>query len=468
MELVCENEKVKDELLYILKLFYNEDEINNLDYKFYIEQIVQDKLIISSVSSSITEIKYSREDFILDERFPLRYLKRYSKLCLFDLLKSVNPDKVLPWGSLTGIRPTKLMYEVINENNGDVDKAIEIFIDDFSVDYDKTMMTIDIINNQKFIEIDENIVDLYINIPFCPTKCYYCSFISAPIDKCSHLLDPYIDALVTEIISTKKLISEKNYTVRSIYMGGGTPSILSPVQFEIILEHLDYKVQEFTVECGRPDTITREKLEVLKKYGVTRISVNPQTFNDKTLEIIGRNHTSNDVIDAYNLAKEFGFTINMDLIAGLSGETLDDFKYSLNKAIECNPDNLTIHTLCVKRGSDLKDGGIEKSKEEDIFEMINYSYNLLKNDGYKPYYMYKQKNMLGNLENIGYFKEKPSIFNIVSMEEFSSIIAVGANAISKRFFKSTNRIERFANVKNIPDYITRIDEMIDKKYQLFK
>lgn len=467
MNIVCANEKVKDELVYIIKLFYP-NSWEELDYSFNISQEVNDNVIITKVSSNLTDIEFTREDKILNSNFPLRYLKRYSKIALFDLLKTVNPNIYLPWGSLTGIRPTKLLYEIIEENNGDVDTAISIFINDFGVDEEKAIMTLNIIENQKFIVKGENLVDLYVNIPFCPSKCYYCSFISAPIDKCKHLLEPYLDALETEILDTIKLIKNKNFTIKSIYIGGGTPTILDVNQLDRILSLLHLGVDEFTVECGRPDTITKEKLEVLRKHNVSRISVNPQTFNDKTLKIIGRNHTSLDVIEAYQMAKDMGFIVNMDLIAGLSGETFDNFKYTIDKALDCNPDNLTIHTLCVKRGSELKDGGIENSKENEIYDMINYSYEKLLTNGYKPYYMYKQKNMIGNLENIGYFRQNPCIFNIDSMEEWASVIACGGNAISKRFFPDTNRIERFANVKNIPDYISRIDEMIAKKWELFK
>ena len=462
-------EKLEDEYLLILKLFYSDIELNNFSIDYFVEQTINNDKISTKVYSSNLNIIIERTDDIMDLKFPERYLKRYGKIALYDLLKNnLFKDKILPWGSLTGIRPTKLYYELIKEFNGDSLKAFNLLIDDFKVDYNKALQVREIVNNQKFIIKNDNIVDLYINIPFCPSKCYYCSFISVPIDKCSDLLNSYIEALVKEINETKKLITLKNYIVRSIYVGGGTPTVLSAEQLDYLLSNINYNVNEFTVECGRPDTITKEKLDVLKKYNVTRISINPQTFCDKTLKNIGRNHNSKDIINAYKLALNYDFNINMDLIAGLDNENLLTFKKSLDKAINCMPDNITIHTLSIKNGSDLKLVGGNISQVTEVQKMIEYSTEKLKENGYKPYYLYKQKNMIGNLENIGYFREKPCIFNITSMEEFASIIACGANGISKRYFSLNNRIERFANVKNINEYISRIDEMIAKKFDLFK
>lgn len=462
------NEKLIDELTLILKLFYKSEDIENLDIQFTINQTVNGLDIHTECISTIDNKIIVRNDKIIDKKFPDRYLKRYSKLAFFEYLQTIFPEKILPWGSLTGIRPTKLYYELIKECNGDYMKAMNTLIDTFRVTREKALLVKEIIKNQKNIIKNDNLVDLYINIPFCPSKCYYCSFISAPIDKCRDLVQPYLDTLIKEIEETKKLIDRKNYIIKSIYIGGGTPTILSAEQLDVLLSHIDYNVSEFTVECGRPDTITKDKLDVLDKHGVTRISINPQTFCNKTLKAIGRNHTSQDIIEAYKLSLNYNFCINMDLIAGLNTETLLTFKKSLNKAIECSPDNITIHTLSIKRGSELKTDGGDTSTENNVQKMIEYSYPKLIENGYKPYYMYKQKNMLGNLENIGYFKEKPSIFNIDSMEEFASIIACGANAISKRYYSLNNKIERFANLKNINEYITRIDELIEKKNKLFE
>lgn len=462
------NDKLIDELTLILKLFYSEQDIENLDIDFQINQECKGSEIYTICQNSRDGRTIERCDKIRNNQFPDRFKKRYAKLALFEALSNIFPDKTLPWGSLTGIRPTKLYYELIKEFDGDYMKAMNELIDEFKVTEEKAKLVKEIIKNQKNIIKNDNLVDLYINIPFCPSKCYYCSFISLPIDKCAHQLEPYLVALTKEIEATKELIEKKNYIVKSIYIGGGTPTILSAEQLDRLLSSIGYKVNEFTVECGRPDTITKEKLDVLDKHGVTRISINPQTFCNKTLKEIGRNHTSKDIIEAYKLALNYNFSINMDLIAGLGNETLTTFKKSLNKAIECSPDNITVHTLSIKRGSSLKTDGGNTSNDDTVKQMIDYSYPTLTNAGYKPYYMYKQKNMIGNLENIGYFRDKPSIFNIDSMEEFASIIACGANAISKRFYSLNNKIERWANLKNIDEYISRIDEMIEKKNNLFK
>lgn len=466
IEIKVTNERLYDELVYVVKLFYTTEEIETLNITFNIQQENNDT-ILTIVTSSLNDNKIIRKDKIIDSEFPERYLKRSAKLALFQYLQEVFPNKTLPWGSLTGIRPTKLFYELIRENNGDEEKALNLLINEFKVTKTKANLVQEIINNQREIVKDEKLVDFYVNIPFCPSKCYYCSFISLPIDKCRNLLKPYLNALYKEIIEAKKMIYSKGYTIRSVYIGGGTPSILSAEELEELLNVIDIKVNEFTVECGRPDTITKEKLDILAKHNVSRISINPQSFNDETLKLIGRNHSSEDILNIYNLANNYSFDINMDLIAGLGNEDFEMFKYSLNKAINLNPENLTVHTLSIKRGSSLNEIGGDVGDSNEVLKMIEYSHKFLLDNGYKPYYLYKQKNMLGNLENIGYFRKNPCVFNIVSMEEFSSIIACGANAISKRFYIDKNRIERFANLKNIPEYISRIDEMIDKKNKLF-
>lgn len=468
IKIITDNEKLIDELNLVLKLFYTPQDIEDKNIEFKIVQKVNNLDICTECYNSINDKVIIRNDKIKNIKFPDRYTKRYSKLALFEILQDFFPNKILPWGSLTGIRPTKLFYELIKECGGDALMAMNELVYTFKVSLPKAQLVKEIIKNQNNIIKNDNLVDLYINIPFCPSKCYYCSFISLPVSKCQEQVEPYLDALIKEITETKKLIERKNYIVKSIYIGGGTPTILNENQLDRLLSVIDYKVNEFTVECGRPDTITKEKLDVLAKHNVTRISINPQTFCNKTLKSIGRNHTSQDILDAYKLALNYNFSINMDLIAGLGNETLLTFKKSLNKAIECAPDNITVHTLSIKRGSELKTEGGDTSSEEVVQKMIEYSYPTLIQAGYKPYYMYKQKNMLGNLENIGYFRDKMSIFNIDSMEEFASIIACGANAISKRYYSLDNKIERFANLKNIPEYISRIDEMIEKKNKLFE
>ena len=279
-------------------------------------------------------------------------------------------------------------------------------------------------------------------------------------------IDEYIDTLCLEIKESIPLV--KN--LRSIYIGGGTPVALSDERLRRVLEALKGLdvPKEFTVEAGRPDRITKSNLELLKEYGVKRICVNHQTFNDKTLERIGRNHTASEVEEKYHLAKSMGFDVNMDLIAGLDGENFDDFKYSLDKALSLDPDDITVHTLCIKRGSKLSES-TERLSGEQVQEMVSYANQTLTNAGYKPYYLYRQKYMAGNLENVGYCKEgKACIYNVDVMEEISQNIACGASAISKRVYFGGERIEREASPKDVPTYIEKIGKIMEKKIKLFQ
>ena len=393
-----------------------------------------------------------------------RYIKRAVKKFLYENLSAYYGVK-LPWGSLTGIRPTRVVYERL-ENGLDKCFIKEMLMKDFCVREDKARLVDRTIKNQTSIIKNEKLIDLYVNIPFCPTKCSYCSFISSEYCKVEKIIPDYINALIKEIRAVKKMIKDKLYIVRSIYIGGGTPSVLEPQDLQKILAELYFDVSEFTVECGRPDTITKEKLDVLKRFGVTRISINPQTFIDATLKRIGRNHKAKDVIEAYKLAIPYDFSINMDLIAGLPGESLRGFKKTIQTVLELYPDNITIHTLALKRGSELVESNAQ-NENEVTEKMIDFGENTLLENGYKPYYLYKLKNQNAGLENVGYFRDKPCIFNIDSMEETSSIIAMGAGAITKRVFLSENRIERQANCKFAKEYIERVDEMIQKKMDLF-
>ncbi len=470
MNLICSNEKFNDELLLVVKLFFSPTEVEESDLNIKVDYNILDNNLSYDISISGIFNKSLHNDKILTKQQlekEDKYVKRYLKISLYDMLSQLT-QKTMPWGSLTGIRPTKLFYELKKELGSSILAKNEL-INTFRVSPQKAEVVMEVTRNQSRIEINDNLVDLYINIPFCTTKCYYCSFISAPIAQCQQYVEPYIDALLKELNAVKQIINKNNYIVKSIYMGGGTPTALSHEQLDRILTQITYPVSEFTVEAGRPDTITKEKLDVLKKHGVTRISINPQTFSNRTLKQIGRAHSSQDIIDAYNMALPYDFSINMDLIAGLSNESFNTFKNSLNKTLELHPDNITVHTLSVKRTSKLSEGEGDKGTVDEVTKMIDYSYKKLTEAGYSPYYLYKQKNMVGNLENLGYtLKNKECIFNIDSMEEVATIVAVGANAISKRFFSLTNRIERNANVKNLNDYISRIDEIISKKQEFFK
>ena len=396
-----------------------------------------------------------------------RLKKRYALASLYKAL-SKTEGRELPWGSFTGIRPTALARDAIE--NGEIkEHTVQEFLTrEFSISPEKAVLCNKIIKNQKGMIKNDHMVDFYVNIPICPSRCGYCSFISSEYKAVAHIVDDYLNALIKEIRAMKKMMFEKALLVKNIYVGGGTPSVLSAKQLDVLLSELTFPVSEFTVECGRPDTITREKMDVLEKHGVTRICVNPQTFSDATLKRIGRHHKTEDVFNAYSLALEKGFKVNMDIIVGLPGERAATVKKTIETLIELYPSNITIHTLSVKNGSLFKD---EKPNVgfRNLDKMLSQAESRLMECGYKPYYLYRQKHQLGGLENVGFYRDDEICqFNIDSMEETSSIIAVGAGAISKRVFSIENRIERQANAKFLNDYIARVDEFIEKKQILFK
>lgn len=387
-----------------------------------------------------------------------RLAKRSVKLALYKTLSRFKGD--LPWGALTGIRPTKLAYTEI-AGGGDFEKLFE----KMCVSPENTALVKKILEVQKGI-YGKGGCDFYVSLPFCPTKCEYCSFITAPIDKTRKFVDDYVKCLVKEIESVKPLL--KN--LRSIYVGGGTPFVLDNNQLTPIYAAINAVFDgkcEYTVEAGRPDVFTDEKLSLAREYGVNRICVNPQSFNDSTLEKIGRKHTAAQTLSAYESARKYGFDINIDLIAGLADESADDFKYSLEKAIELDPANVTVHTLSLKSGAKLKEN-VKKLNVEGITEMIALSREKLTAAGYEPYYLYRQKYQAGGLENVGWAKRgKACVYNIDVMEETGDNIAVGANAITKRYFGDEERIERYAAPKDVPTYIEKVDKIIAARNELF-
>ena len=307
---------------------------------------------------------------------------------------------------------------------------------------------------------------MFISIPFCPTKCEYCSFITAPITATEKYVDQYISCLVKEIHAVKPVIDKLN----SVYIGGGTPFVLSAERLERIYKAVKEEfpdIPEYTVEAGRPDVFTEEKLKLSKDYGVTRICVNPQSFNDKTLEAIGRKHTAAQTVGAYAMAEKYNFDINIDLIAGLADESVGDFEYSLRKSIELNPANITVHTLSLKSGAKLKEN-VKRLNISGIADMVNLSREMLEKAGYSPYYMYRQKYQAGGFENVGWCKTgKACVYNINVMEEISDNVAVGGNAISKKLFVGEGRIERYASPKDIPTYINKLNKIIEERQKLY-
>ena len=388
-------------------------------------------------------------------------VKRYAKLALYQLL-SARFSRKLPWGALTGIRPTKLAYreQELGHDALPLLKAMEVSQENIS-------LISRVLNTQKGIyQKQAGDCDLYVSLPFCPTRCSYCSFITAPIGATRQYMGEYLKCLARELNSAKPLIGN----LRSVYVGGGTPFVLETSELEEVFKMiapLHMNGCEYTVEAGRADVFTEEKLELCKKYGVTRICINAQSFLDCTLERIGRKHSGRDVERAFQMAKPYGFTVNCDLIAGLTGESVQEFADSVDRAIALEPENITVHTLCLKKGARLKEE-TNVLGDEGMQEMISLSRKKLTAAGYEPYYLYRQKYMAGAHENVGWTKKGcASVYNIDVMEETANNLAVGANAISKRVILGEGRIERIASPKDIPTYLNKVDKLIEDKNELF-
>ncbi len=409
----------------------------------------------------------------LEDALPKSKYKNAFKRFFYKILSKCS-GRTLPWGILTGIRPTKLVYEMLEQGEKD-DKVHNHMKEEYLCSNAKTDLSIRIARRELELlkEMNyQNGYSLYLGIPFCPTTCLYCSFTSYSILKYSNLVDSYLDALEKEIDYSATCFPDKRLT--TVYFGGGTPTTLTADQLNRLLskvrEKFDFTyVKEFCVEAGRPDSITPQKLEVLKKWGVDRISINPQSMQQKTLDVIGRGHSVEDIREAFSLARLAGHdNINMDIIIGLPGETPEDVADTLQQIKTLNPDSLTVHTLALKRAARLnieKDNYADR-KASDVPRMLEEATKFADKEDYLPYYLYRQKNMTDNLENIGYARYgKEGLYNILIMEEKQTILALGAGGMSKFVFPDENRIERVDNVKSVTDYINRIDEMIARKQE---
>lgn len=406
-----------------------------------------------------------------------RAIKRASKTCLFQLLGALRTE-LPPWGSLTGIRPTRLFYEALEEGLSK-EEACRQLEERYYVCKSRTELLREIIDMQRgLIDREEDEFDLYIGIPFCTTRCSYCSFASGELGN-GKRVEPYVQALIREMELCANLVEEQKLRLRAGYIGGGTPTAISSEQLRRILraaKKLYPGGREWTVEAGRPDTIDCEKLTMLQAEGVERICVNPQTFHDDTLARIGRAHTSRQTVEAFELARKVGFHhINMDFIAALPGETRDDFIDSIQKAIALDPESITVHALALKHSSKLNEQRYVQTSADEAQRMVEDARALLEKAGYRPYYLYRQKYMAGNLENVGYAKPGCAcLYNIDNMEETTPVLAFGAGAITKWLFPGRDdggrdeRIERAPNVRNIDAYIERVDEMAQRKIRLIR
>ncbi len=388
----------------------------------------------------------------------------YEKLCAFT-------GRRLPWGTLTGIRPVKIPMAMLEEGHSNLEIARYMW-ETYDCSKEKAALAISIANREREVldGLDyENGYSLYVGIPFCPSICLYCSFSSSPIKLWEKRVEDYLDALFKELEFIGKACAGRR--LNTVYVGGGTPTTLNASQLDRLLtcieENFDFSdLKELTVEAGRPDSVSPEKFRVLKEHEVTRISINPQTMNQKTLDLIGRKHTADQIKEAFHMAREAGFdNINMDLIVGLPGEGIEDVRHTMEELRLLDPDSITVHSLAVKRAARLKlfRDTYEEMGFQNSQEIMDLTYQYCVEQGAYPYYLYRQKNMAGNFENVGYAKaRKAGIYNILIMEEKQTILAAGAGASSKFVF-AADHIERVENVKDVTQYIGRIDEMIERK-----
>ena len=466
ISLLLEDMTFEQDIRELLMAFYPEEKY------IYTDEDVFLSLLLSKDNTDY-HIKIKSENNVLEFSSPLRDTKFDTKNDLkrniyINLLNLGN--KKLPWGTLTGIRPTKIVMEML-ENDMSLEDIKKHLKEVYLVSDKRIKLCTDTAKNEFNIlkKIDyKNGYSLYIGIPFCPTRCLYCSFTSYSIAQWKKDTDTYVEALCKELLAVSKMYEGKK--LQTIYMGGGTPTSLEGYQLSKILNVVKTNFDlsnllELTVEAGRPDSITREKLEALKDVGVDRISINPQTMQQKTLDLIGRHHSIEDIYESYKLARDVGFeNINMDFIIGLNGETLEDVIDSFTKVRTFAPESVTIHSLALKRAARLNTENKREIMDNDlILSMINTATDTCADLGLEPYYLYRQKNMAGNLENIGFSKPgKECLYNILIMEEKQTIIACGAGTSSKIVF-GDGRIERIENVKDPKLYIERLDEMIMRK-----
>ena len=398
-----------------------------------------------------------------------RQLKRLIKRCCYLLMKQYT-GRTPAWGSLTGIRPTRLYYQQM-ESGKSRDEARNALRDLFDLSEEKLDLLDEIISAQDgLIQRPLNACDLYIGIPVCTTRCSYCSFSSGEIGN-GRLVEPYLEALMHEIDLCSEMIKAYGFDVRIGYIGGGTPSSLTTSQLDRLLTHVERRfgaMSEFTVEAGRPDTLDYDKLSMMRSHPVTRISINPQTMNDETLVRIGRAHTAQQTVDAYRMARQIGFSdINMDVIAALPGEDLHAFARTLDIIRDLAPDSLTVHTLAIKRSSKLHEQKYQQSAK-DTADMVALGRQTAHDMGMRAYYLYRQKYMSENLENVGYSRpDKICRYNIDNMEETTSVLALGAGGISKCVMRQEEKILRAPNIANIEQYIERVDEMVERKREAF-
>ena len=480
IEIFVNRKNLEYDIYALFKAFFPQEELNIRTYEDDKESTGVPSFYDVVLSSSNVSCSYyekedikaeSKEEFFSPDKGAI---KDAMKRCIYGCIASVT-GKSLPWGTLTGIRPAKIPMLMLSK--GQDDEEIRKYLKyNYLVSDEKIDLSTQIAHREREILKSIDVKDgysLYIGIPFCPTTCLYCSFTSYPIAAWKDRVGDYLLCLKKELELTRELYNGRSPD--TIYIGGGTPTTLTPDQLRDLIGFLNElfdlsSLKEFTVEAGRPDSITGDKLKALKEMGVGRISINPQTMNDDTLKVIGRRHTVRDIKNAFALAREEGFNnINTDIILGLPGEGIEHVKHTMEELKDLKPDSITVHSMAIKRAAAMA-GYLKEHKELESIntpDMLKCASEGAKSLGMLPYYMYRQKNMTGNFENVGYAREGCyGIYNILIMEEVQSIIACGAGTVSKRVYED-GLIERCDNVKDVDLYMSRLDEMLDRKRKLF-
>lgn len=470
MNLYVKNHNFHFELENLTRLFFPNEKITVIrDFSEpqppYIYTEVSDKITISVNIGSFNKSETAVKKLTDDDNELVSAQLLYKLLCDFTGLTQ-------PWGILTGVRPVKLLRKLAEESNEE--QAVKKFEKDFFVSNEKIALSRETEHNErKILELSRpESFSLYVGIPFCPSRCSYCSFVMASIERAEKLIEPYTKLLCEEIKRTAEIANKLGLRLETVYFGGGTPTTLSAEQLDTVLRTVNKSFdmstcREFTVEAGRPDTIDSAKLFALKENKVDRISINPQTTNDEVLKTIGRKHTAQQFFDAFELARKCGFdNINTDLIAGLPTDTPESFKNSLDSIVRLNAECITVHTLCMKRASRLTTEGVtlDLQQARDAREMLAYTQNILGQNEYIPYYMYRQSRMVGNLENVGWSKRGfESLYNVYVMDETHTILACGSGGVTKLKRNNPDYLERIFNFKYPYEYIDRFDELIQRK-----
>jgi len=470
MNLYVKNHNFHFELENLTRLFFPNEKITVIrDFSEpqppYIYTEVSDKITISVNIGSFNKSETAVKKLTDDDNELVSAQLLYKLLCDFTGLTQ-------PWGILTGVRPVKLLRRLAEESSEE--QAVKKFEKDFFVSNEKIALSRETEHNErKILELSKpESFSLYVGIPFCPSRCSYCSFVMASIERAEKLIEPYTKLLCEEIKRTAEIANKLGLRLETVYFGGGTPTTLSAEQLDTVLGTVNNSFdmstcREFTVEAGRPDTIDIAKLFALKENKVDRISINPQTVNDEVLKTIGRKHTAQQFFDAFELARKCGFdNINTDLIAGLPTDTPESFKNSLDSIVRLNAECITVHTLCMKRASRLTTEGVtlDLQQARDAREMLAYTQNILGQNEYIPYYMYRQSRMVGNLENVGWSKKDfESLYNVYVMDETHTILACGSGGVTKLKRNNPDYLERIFNFKYPYEYIDRFDELIQRK-----